>query len=307
MQTILGSGGTIGKDLAKELIHYTSDIRLVSRNPKKVNDSDSLFPADVNDAKQIDAAIAGSDVVYVVVGFEYKLKVWQQQWPAFMRNVIDACARHNCKLVFFDNVYCYDRNEVPHMTEESKLNPPSKKGVVRKQLVDMIWEAVQQNKIKAIIARSADFYGPENDKSMLVATVADNYKKGKKANFFGGLNFVHTFTYTPDAAKATAILGNTEDAYNQTWHVPTTSEKLTGKDWITLFANEMHVKPEVSILPVWMMKVLGLFIPIMKEFPEMNYQYEQDYILDSSKFEKRFGIKATSPAEGVKKTVAALK
>ena len=307
MQTILGSGGTIGKDLAKELIQYTSDIRLVSRNPKKVNDSDSLFPADVNDAKQIDAAIAGSDVVYVVVGFEYKLKVWQQQWPTFMRNVIDACARHNCKLVFFDNVYCYDRNEVPHMTEESKLNPPSKKGVVRKQLVDMIWEAVQQNKIKAIIARSADFYGPENDKSMLVATVADNYKKGKKANFFGGLNFVHTFTYTPDAAKATAILGNTEDAYNQTWHVPTTSEKLTGKDWITLFANEMHVKPEVSILPVWMMKVLGLFIPIMKEFPEMNYQYEQDYILDSTKFEKRFGIKATSPAEGVKKTVAALK
>ena len=307
MQTILGSGGTIGKDLAKELLPYTKDIRLVSRNPKKVNATDTLHPADLSDPKQIDTAIAGSDVVYVVVGFEYSLKVWQQNWPTLMRHVIDSCERHNCKLVFFDNVYSYAKSAVPHMTEDAPLDPPSKKGIVRKQLVDMIWDAVKNNRIKAIIVRSADFYGPGNDKSMLVTTVAENFKKGKKANYFGGVNFIHTFTYTPDAAKATAILGNTEDAYNQTWHVPTTSEKLTGKQWIELFANEMHAKPAVMILPVWMMKLLGLFMPIMKEFPEMNYQYEQDYILDSSKFEKRFGIKATSPAEGVKNTVAAMK
>lgn len=34
MQTILGAGGSIGTELAKELINYTKDIRLVSRNPK---------------------------------------------------------------------------------------------------------------------------------------------------------------------------------------------------------------------------------------------------------------------------------
>lgn len=118
---------------------------------------------------------------------------------------------------------------------------------------------------------------------------------------------MHTYTYTPDAAKATALLGNTPDAYNQTWHLPTTNEKITGKQWIALFAKEMQVKPDYMIIPKWMMKLLGLFIPIMKEFPEMMYQYEQDYIFDSSKFEKRFGIQATSPAEGVKQSVAAMK
>ena len=92
MQTILGSGGTIGKDLAKELLPYTKDIRLVSRNPKKVNATDTLHPADLSDPKQIDTAIAGSDVVYLVVGFEYSLKVWQQNWPALMRHVIDTIA-----------------------------------------------------------------------------------------------------------------------------------------------------------------------------------------------------------------------
>lgn len=306
MQTILGSGGTIGKDLAKELTAYTKNIRLVSRNPKKVNETDNLFPANLNDATQVDAAIAGSNVVYVVVGFDYKLSVWRSVWPPLMRNVIASCERHKAKLVFFDNVYSYALSAIPHMTEDAPLDPPSKKGMVRRELVDMIWDAVKANKIEAIIARAADFYGPDNDKSVLVSTVADNFRKGKKANYFGGVNFVHTFTYTPDAAKATAILGNTADAYNQTWHLPTTSERITGKEWIDLFAKEMQVKSSYMVVPKWMLRIMGLFIPIMKEFPEMMYQYEMDYVFDSSKFEKRFGIKATSPAEGVKQTVLSL-
>ncbi len=303
MQTILGSGGTIGKLLAKELTQYTNDIRLVSRNPKQVNETDTLYPADLSDPKQVDGAIAGSEIVYVVVGFEYTLKVWKANWPTLMRNVIDSCARHNAKLVFFDNVYSYTKDAIPHMTETSALNPPSKKGAVRREVVDMIWDAVKQNKIQAVIARAADFYGPENDKSVLVSTVVANYKKGKKANYFGSVDFVHTYTFTPDAAKATAIIGNTADAFNQTWHVPTTSEKITGKQWIELFAKEMKVKPTYMVVPKWMIRIMGLFIPIMKEFPEMMYQYEVDYVFDSSKFEKRFGIKATSPQEGVRQTV----
>ena len=93
------------------------------------------------------------------------------------------------------------------------------------------------------------------------------------------------------------------DAYNQTWHVPTTTEKITGEQWITLFANEMHVKPKAMLIPVWMMKIMGLFVPVLKEFPEMMYQYSQDYFFDSSKFSQRFALQATPYAEGVKTLV----
>jgi hypothetical protein len=96
-------------------------------------------------------------------------------------------------------------------------------------------------------------------------------------------------------AKATALLGNTPEAYNQEWHVPTTKEKLTTPEWIELIAKELHVEAKVRKVPTVMLHLLGVFIPIMREFPEMLYQYEQYYIFDSSKFEKRFGIMATSP------------
>jgi nucleoside-diphosphate-sugar epimerase len=300
VQTILGSGGGIGVPLARELKHYTDQIRLVSRNPKKVNETDQLFAADVSDLNQVDKAIAGSGVVYVTIGFEYNLKVWRRTWPSFMEQVISSCIKHNAKLVFFDNVYMYDKSSIPFMTETSPVNPPSEKGKVRKQLREMILNEVEKGKLTALIAKAADFYGPDNKNSALKIMVIDNLLKGKKAQVFGNQDKIHTYTYTPDAAKATAILGNTQDAYNQEWHVPTTKEKLTTQDWIRLIAAQLGTEPKIQVVPLFMVQLLGIFVPVMREFPEMMYQYEQDYIFDSSKFEERFGFRATSPMDGVK-------
>lgn len=307
MQTILGAGGTIGTPLAKALIKYTDKIRLVSRNPKKVNKMDELFPADLSDHTQIDRAVEGSEVVYVVLGFEYKLAVWKKIWPGFISAVIAACKKHKAKLVFFDNVYLYDRAATTHLTENSPINAPSKKGKIRQQVSEMIMNEARNNTLQAMIVRSADFYGPDNKNSALGIMVVDNLMKGKKAQAFGDVHKIHTYTYTPDAALATALLGNTEDAYNQVWHLPTTKEKLTTLQWIEMIASALNTKANVQVLPVWLMKFLGLFIPVMKEFPEMNYQYEQDYLFDSSKFEEKFGIMATPPREGIKQMIESLR
>ena len=304
MQTILGANGTIGTLLAKELKAYTHQIRLVSRHPKKVNETDELFPADLSDPAQVEKAVAGSDVVYLVVGFDYKLKVWQAQWPVLMRATIDACIKHKAKLVFFDNMYLYDINAIGHMTEDSAIHPPSKKGQVRKEIAEMIMTEVRAGKLTALIARSADFYGPDNDKSFLIETVYKNIKKKKKPNWFIDATKKHSFTYTPDAAKATAILGNTPDAYNQVWHLPTDKNALTGNEIIALFNREMNASKKTMVVPMFMIKILGLFIPIMREMPEMMYQYDRDYIFDSGKFEKYFHFTPTGYEEGIKRTVA---
>ncbi len=303
MQTILGANGTIGSVLAKELINYTDKIRLVSRNPRKVNVSDELFPADLSQPSSVDKAVEGSDVVYLVVGFDYKIDVWQDKWPKLMRATIEACKKYNARLVFFDNVYMYDINAIPHMSEDSPINPPSKKGRVRKEIAQMILDEVKSGKLMALIARSADFYGPGNEKSFITETVIKNFKKGKAANWFVNADKKHSFTFTPDAAKATALLGNTNDAFNQVWHLPTDKNTLTGREFVELFAKEMKVKNKVSVLPLFMIKVLGLFIPIMKEMPEMMYQYDRDYFFDSSKFDKRFNFKTTTYQEGVKASI----
>jgi len=302
IQTILGSGGAIGIPLARELKKYDTQIRLVSRNPRQVNGDDELFPLDVSNSRALDQAIAGSEVVYVTIGFQYNIKVWRNTWPPFMQKVIQSCLDHGARLVFFDNMYMYAKSSVPFMTEDAPMDPPSEKGKVRYQLHQMVMEAVEKQNLTALIARAADFYGPENKNSVLSIMVAENLRKGKKAQAFGDIHKIHTYTYTPDAAKATAILGNTPDAFNQVWHVPTTSEKLSTKQWIELVARELKKEPDIQMVPPWMIKMISLFVPVMREFPEMLYQYTQDYVFDSSKFEKRFGMKAIAPESGIRNT-----
>lgn len=305
LQTILGSGGAIGVQLAKELSNYTHQIRLVSRNPRKVNPRDELLAGDLTDSAQVDKAIEGSAIVYVVIGFEYKVSVWKAKWPVFMHAVIAACIKHKAKLVFFDNVYMYDRDYLSNMTEETPIRPTSKKGEIRAELVRIIFDEVNKGTLTALIARAADFIGDKN--SVLVELVYKNLAKGKKADWFVDADKIHSFTFTPDAAKATALLGNMADAFNQVWHLPTSPVKLTGKQWIQLFADELNLKTKYSTLPVWMMSILGLFIPVLKEFKEMVYQYDRDYFFNSSKFQQRFGFEPTSPQEAVRWIVQTVK
>ena len=305
MQTILGSSGIIGKELAKALPEYTNKIRLVSRNPQKVNDGDELLKANLFNAEETLRAVEGSEVVYLTAGLQYDSNVWRTQWPLLMKNVIDACKQNNSKLVFFDNVYSYGKVD-GWMTEETLAKPDSEKGKVRTWLNEMIMNEVRQGNLKAQIAKAADFYGPKTPLSFVKIMVFDNFKKGKKAQWFINVNKKHSFTYTPDAGKGTAILGNTESAYNQVWHLPTNKDVLTGKEFIELAAKAMGVKPEYTVVKKWMVQMLGLFNKIIKENVEMLYQNDSDYLFDSTKFEKAFNYKPISYEEGIINTVKAL-
>lgn len=302
MQTILGAGGIIGTELAKVLPQYTDKIRLVSRNPEKVNGTDELFKADLTDSEAVQKAVEGSDICYLTVGLKYDTKVWQNTWPVIMKNVIDTCEAHDCKLVFFDNVYLYDADHLNPMTEETPVYPPSEKGKVRAKIIGMLWGAVEEGRIEALVARSADFYGPNFDKpiSILHETVFKPLSEASTANWLGGDSYKHSYTYTPDAGKATALLGNTPDAYGETWHLPTASDPFTGKEWVENVAKELGEKPKYRTVPKFMVWLMGLFMPIMKENVEMMYQYDRDYVFISDKFEKRFDFKPTPYKEGIR-------
>ena len=303
MQTILGAGGAVAIELAKELKKYTNEIRLVGRNPKKVNDDDEIFPANLLDKKSINDAVADSDIVYLTAGLEYNIKVWRRDWPVIMQNVIDACIANNAKLVFFDNVYMYAPDEIPHMTEESRVAPATEKGKVRAALIKMIFDAIEKRNLTAMVTRSADFYGKNVKTGFLNIGVIDNFKKNKKAFWQSDVNKVHSLTFVPDAAKAFALLGNTPDAYNQVWHLPTSAERWTGKEFINDIARQMNVKPRYYILSKFLISLIGIFSPTLKELKEMQYQNDRDYFFDSSKFEQRFSFTPTSYEEGIQQSV----
>lgn len=303
-QVILGANGAIGIELAKELTKYSTDITLVSRNPKKVNQSDKLLSLDLTKKANVEKAIKGSDIVYVTIGFPYRASVWKQNWIPFITNVVESCIEHKSKLVFFDNIYAIGGDNVNHITEDSPFSPTSEKGKIREEVDKIILKNIENGKLKTIIARAPDFFGgTSKENSIIMNIVYDRLKKGKKAQWFCNADKIHSYGFVPDLAKGTAILGNAESAFNQIWNLPTSSEKTTGRKWVELFANEMNRRPALTILPNWLLKTAGIFVPIMKELAEMNYQYDRDYFFDSSKFNNHFNFKPTSNEMAVKKIV----
>lgn len=302
-QAILGAGGDIGSFLARELKNYTDKIRLVARTPKQVNGDDELVVADLLDRSQTSQAVAGASIVYLVVGLKYNIQVWERDWPVLIQNVIQACLEHGSKLVFFDNVYMYEPQAIPHMTESSAIGPKSKKGQVRLHVIEAIERAMKEEGLQALIARSADFYGPDSKNGILNILVLNPIRSGKGANWQANLNKTHPFTYTPDAARATALLGNTESAYQQIWHLPTSAERWTGLDYINFAATCKQIKAKYTLLHPWMIRLAGLFNPTIRELNEMQYQNNQDYFFDSSKFCEAFGFTPTSYRDGIKEVM----
>lgn len=301
MHTILGINGAIGPHLAAALRRRNLSVRGVSRRSFTGNDWTHM-PGDVTNPADVLAAVDGSEVVYLLVGIEYKTAVWRRTWPIIMENVIAACQAHGSKLVFMDNVYPYGLVEGP-MTEETPMRPCSEKGKIRMATDRMLLDAMDKG-LRACIARGADFYGPNCSTSVLNITVFERYAAGKSAFLMGRADKVHTYSYVPDLGPALAILGTDARADGQVWHLPTSRQPWTGADWAKAAAAAFGVSPKYQTTSTLMLRLIGLFNPLMREMAEMNYQFTHDYVLSSEKFERTFGLKPTPNEQGLAETVA---
>jgi len=302
LHTILGAGGAIGNNLLDLLTQNGEQVRLVSRKYRPAENAESL-KANVLDKSDLAEALRGSGVVYLLVGIDYSASSWEIHWPVIMENVISVCAEQQIPLIFFDNIYMYGLVE-GEITESTPFQPNSRKGKVRANIASMLLDAVQSGKIKALIARSADFYGPHSAQvSFLHQLVIGRHMHGKKAQWMVNPNMPHTFTYTPDAAKALYILAKDESAFGKTWHLPSSTPSPTGEDLIQLSAVVCNAPSGTQVISKLMMRLLGIFVPVLRESIEMLYQYERPYHFNSQAFQKKYGFNPTPYQKGIQETV----
>jgi nucleoside-diphosphate-sugar epimerase len=306
MITILGAGGAIGNELVKLLAASNQRFRLVGRNLRATLGATETVVADLTDKDQTIRAVAGSQVVHLLVGLKYDCNVWREMWPRVMNNTIEACKHAGAKLVFFDNVYMYGKVSGP-MTEETPFNPCSKKGEIRAKIATTLINEWKSGTLTGLIARAADFYGPDTRNGVPNVLVFEAFARKRKASWLVNDSVPHSYTYTPDAARSLVLLAERATAWNQTWHIPTTPDPLTGKEFVTLAAKEFGVVPKFRVLSRPMIRIAGWFDPLVAESYEMLYQSDSPYLFDSSKFAREFGFAGTPYADGIHVTAATFK
>lgn len=299
MHTILGAGGPVANALTTELVKNNIPVRLVSRRPVDLEgDNITWRKADLLDYKQVQEATEGATVIYLCAGLVYDVKIWQEQWPAIIRNVINVTKENNARLIFFDNVYMYGLVDGP-MKEDTPYHPASEKGKVRAAIADTIMNEVKAGTLNATIARAPDFYGTTSTNAFLDMMVLAKYARKQTAQWMGDPNKLHNFIYIPDCGRAMYLLGQHPESANQIWHLPT-APVMKGHQFLELAARIYGVKPKFMRVRKFMLWILGLFNKLIAGTVEMYYQTDHDYIFNSDKFEKAFDFKPTSYEEGIK-------
>ena len=300
MQTILGANGQIAAELTRYLHdNVTDDIRLVSRNPRKVHETDQLFKANLMDPDASAAAVEGSDIAYLTVGLPMDSHLWEQQFPTMMANTVAACRKHGTKLVFFDNTYMYPRTAAPQV-EDTAFQPVGRKAAVRAKIATMLLDEMRAGTIEAVTCRAPEFYGPGKTQSLTNTAVFDRIKQGKRPMVPISAHTRRSLIWTPDASRAMGLLGNTPDAYGQTWHLPIDPHRLTYAEMIGIAAEILGRDIHYRTVPSAVFSLVGLFNRSVKEANELMPRYRRDNVFDSTKFATRFpDFDVTTYREGI--------
>lgn len=300
---VLGTGA-IGRAIAEELLRRGESVRMVNRSGKmdEAPTGAEVVASDLYDPANVREVTRGARVVYQSAQPLYSK--WTEKFPPLQKSIVDGLTDSGAKLVLVENLYMYGDTQGKPMTEDMPHHAHTRKGRVRGGISRAAFEAHEAGKVHVTAGRGGNFFGPWGTESTMGARVFYPLLHGKPAQLIGRTDIPHTHTYVRDFGRALVMLGEYEDAYGQAWHVPNDRPWRTQGELVRLFAEEAGVEPKMSSMGRLMMSIGGLFISEAKETVEMMYEFEKPFIIDSSKFEKTFGMKATPLREAIKDTVA---
>lgn len=294
--------GPVGKATAELLASQGRKVRVAQRTaPKSLPPGVTFQRCDALDAAQVIAAAQGASQIVIAVGFTYSGKVWRDAWPRAMRNFLAAAEANQARVVFFDNLYMYGPQVAP-LREDMPLSAYGAKPAARAAITRMWQAAAADGRVKLAALRAPDFYGPGVTLSHIGESGFGRLGQGKAAMLLAQPDMPHDFAYVPDLARnIVTLLDAPDDAYGQVWHSPCAPTQ-TPRQILAIGAAALGVKLKVSALPIWMLPVMGVFAPFLRELWEMRFQWDRPYRVDAAKWTARFGGEVTPFEVGARDT-----
>jgi nucleoside-diphosphate-sugar epimerase len=299
---VLGTG-PLGRAVASELLRKGQRVRIVNRSGVMADApaGAEVRSGDLYDPNVVRAITQDAAVVYNAAQPGYT--EWVEKFPPLVDSILKGMTGSKAPLIFGDNLYMY--GPVKGAIHEDLPNKAAtRKGRVRGQLADTLLAADKAGRVRVAIGRGSDFFGPWAIDSLYGERLFKPAMQGKAAQMVGNLDMPHTATYTGDFGRALVTLGENESALGQVWHVPNDTPTLTQRQFVNLVFEELGGEPRMSSAGPLMMRMLGLFVPVLREVSEMMYEFTEPFVVDSSKFERSYGFKATPIREAIGETVA---
>jgi len=302
LHIVFGSGN-VGQALAAHLSGLDLAVRVVTRNrPPALPEGVEWRAADAADANAATDAATGAAVIYQCLNAPYSK--WATLFPPLQRGLLTAAERQGALLVSLENLYGYGPTGGAPMTEDLPLAAETVKGRTRASMTRELLDARDAGRVHIAIGRASDFFGAGvTDGSTLGERVFGNALAGRRADFIGNPELLHSYSYVPDIARGLATLGTNARAVDQIWHLPG-PETTTTRRVFELIGDEVGHPVDSRSVPKIALRALGLVNPVLRSMVEMTYQFDQPFVLDSSKYESTFEDAGTSLQQAIATTVA---
>jgi nucleoside-diphosphate-sugar epimerase len=294
IHVVLGASGGTGNALTRELAVRGHRVRAVNRaGNADVPEGVERVAADVTKAAELRRALEGASVVYHCAQPDYTR--WAQDFPPMNRAILEATAEAGARLVVADNLYMYGSSDGA-LGEDAPVRPNSKKGRVRAAMAEELLRAHRAGALRVTIGRASDYIGPRAPDSAIGERLFGAALKGGKVPWLGSLDQPHSVSYTPDMGRAIAILGERDEADGRVWHLPA-AEPVTGRRFVELLSEAVGRPLEPTVTSAGMVRVAGLFVPMIREIGDVMYQWTEPFITDHSRFDDAFGPFEVTPLE----------
>ena len=300
LHVVFGTG-PVGLAVMDELVAKGVRVKMVNRNGRaKLPQGVEIRGVDATDPERTREVCDGASVVYNCLNAPYNR--WPEMFPPLQNGVLEGAAFAGAKLVAIENLYLYGRVGSKPMTEDLPYAATNRKGRTRAVMARDLMAAHEEGKVRVAVGRASDFFGPRGGLSFMGDRVFYPALEGKPAEIFGNLDAPHTYTYLPDIGTGLVILGERDEALGQAWHLPA-AETLTTRQFIEMIFEESGQQPRIRSTPKAVFRIIGLFNPIVREFPEIYYEFDEPFVLDHLKFEQAFANHATPLREAIRTTL----
>ena len=303
LHVIFGTGA-IGLATFDALRRRGRTVRLVNRSGQaRVPHGAEVVGGDASDPAFAADAARGAAVVYQTLNPPYP--EWSTQFPALQSGVLAAAESSGARLVSMENVYMYGRPDGHPLTEDRANNAHTKKGQLRARMSQDLLTAHRAGRVQVAIGRASDYFGPRGGaQSNLGDRVFPAALAGKTANVLGDPDQPHTYTYIPDIGEGLAVLGEHPDAPGEIWHLPNDPETRTTRELVDMiYKLAGQARTQLRAMPPLLLRGLSLMNPTLRELLEMRYQFEEPFVVDSSKIADRLGLTATPLDEAIAGTL----
>ena len=302
-QNVIIGTGPLAYWVMQELIDSGKSVLLLNRSGKvgfTLPEMVEINACDASNKNEIYENCNGVDVVYHCAMPPYTR--WPELFPPLMQGIVDGISKTNAKLIFGDNLYMYGPIGGKQLTEDLPYAATGHKGKTRALMAELLLDAHAEGKIRTAIGRGSDFFGPHVVNAAFGEMFFDPAFNNKPVNLLGNIDQPHSLTYIKDFAKALIVMGEDDRALGKAWHVPC-PEAIPIRNVVEIIEQEMGIKIKSRVAGRFLISIMGLFNPMVREVKEMLYTWEEPYIVDSSNFEKEFGMKATPLDVAMKETV----